>query len=160
MRFDFNDVKINAPSLSDLPTKTPLNAKILDVSETTNNGKTRLEIAQIVYLPDGREVPFTTRISENQNWLMAAYLNALGEVEDDDQLKTLSNLDFSAPGLRPIMAGQPVILEFVRKPFTNAEGVTREYTNVNRVSRSEAPELESVDENALDELDDDLPVTI
>lgn len=116
LSFNFSDVKVSTgPSIGDIPVGVPLYATVDTVKLDTFNGTDKFVLTQTVYIDlddGGKTVEFKTFIGPKHGWLLAQYLNAVGE-----DFRSLSGQGISADALQTVLAGHPLSVTFKESTY-------------------------------------------
>lgn len=124
LSFDFSDVKVqNGPSIGDIPVNTPLYATVDSVELDSFNGVSKFVFTQTIFIDpqdESKTVQFKTFIGPKHGWLLAQYLNAVGE-----DFRSLSGQGLSASALSSVLVGNPLSVSFKESTYSDRSGQQR-----------------------------------
>lgn len=121
LSFDFSKVEVSSgPNIGDIPVGVPLNATIDTIEAQDYNGVTKFVFNQTVYIDGEQGVNFKTFIGPKHGWLLAQYLQAVGE-----DFRSLSGEAISAEALTTIMVGHPIVVVLKESTYKTATGEER-----------------------------------
>lgn len=111
LSFDFSSVKVSTgPGIGDIPVNTPLYAIVDDVELGNFGGVDKFVLKQTIYIDpqdEAKTVSFSTFIGPKHGWLLAQYLQAVGQ-----DFRSLSGQGISANALKQVLVGQPLNVTF------------------------------------------------
>lgn len=123
LSFDFSKVNVSTgPNRNDIPVDTDLYATVDDIEIGTFGGVDKFVFKQSVYLDpqdESKVVEFSTFIGPKHGWLLAQYLQAVGE-----DFRSLSGQGLSAEALKTVLVGNALTVRF--KESTYADRTTGE----------------------------------
>lgn len=111
LSFDFSNVTTNSgPNIGDIPLDVALYATVDDVEVGTFNGVDKFVLKQTIYIDpadDSKTVQFSSFIGPKHGWLLAQYLEAVGQ-----DFRSLSGQGISAESLKSVLVGEPLNVTF------------------------------------------------
>lgn len=124
LSFDFSNVKTNTgPGIGDIPVDTPLYATVDDVELGTFNGVDKFVLKQTIYIDpedESKTVSFSTYIGPKHGWLLAQYLEAVGQ-----DFRSLSGQGISAEALKTVLVGEPLNVTFRENTYQKGNETKR-----------------------------------
>lgn len=134
LSFDFSEVKIGGDNdLSSIPTDTVLYATVDSVTAEEFNGVPKFVFQQTIYTDpndEAKTVQLKTYIGPKHGWLLAQYLEAVGE-----DFRSLSGQKITADALETVLVGHPLNVKVQRRPYTGGDGKERTSTQINWVRK-------------------------
>lgn len=136
LSFDFSDVKISdGPSISDIPVDTPLYATLDKIELDTFNGVDKFVFTQTVFIDpqdESKTTQFKTFIGPKHGWLLAQYLNAVGE-----DFRSLSGQGLTASALQSVLGDEAFTVIFKESKYTDRTGQERTSKQITTVRKFE-----------------------
>ena len=131
LSFDFSAVTVSSgPSINDIPLDTDLAAVVDSVELDNFNGQDKFVFTQSIYIDpadEGKTVTFKTFIGPKHGWLLAQYLQAVGQ-----DFRSLSGQGLSAAALESVLCGHPISVKVRESKYTQ-NGVEKTSRQINTV---------------------------
>jgi hypothetical protein len=132
LSFDFSKVTVNdGPSINDIPVDTDLYATVDGVTLEEFNGQDKFVLEQTIFIDptdETKTVNFKTFIGPKHGWLLAQYLQAVGE-----DFRSLSGQGLSAEALSSVLKGNPLNVRLRKSKYTDRNGEERSSTQITTV---------------------------
>lgn len=114
LSFDFSTVS-SGLNIGNIPLDTDLYATVDDVEYRDINGQGKFVLKQSIYIDpqdESKVVEFSSYIGPKHGWLLAQYLQAVGE-----DFRSLSGQGISADALKTVLVGNPLSVRFKESKY-------------------------------------------